>query len=245
MSRWLQTILMVQKEPHKAITTHCKHGIKYPVPDNQGVIHDTWVIPEPDIYRLIIRSQMPRAEQFEDWVFNEVLPAIRKTGAYGVVPDFVRRFNDNWMNVDRGHFSILSELFVRLYGKFEMVGYKIPDKVINGKIIRPDVSVGKLFASYLKENHPEIENKFKYYNHTFPNDFEVKARQYEDELLPIFIKFVETGWIPQRAERYFKERDPIALNYLPKVIEGKQQKPDKLPSQKRGILKIKEKLSEL
>lgn len=37
---------------------------------------------EPNLYRVIFRSNKPEARQFQDWVFNEVLPAIRKTGSY-------------------------------------------------------------------------------------------------------------------------------------------------------------------
>ena len=39
-------------------------------------------IPEGDVYRLITHSKLPSAEKFESWVFDEVLPAIRKTGGY-------------------------------------------------------------------------------------------------------------------------------------------------------------------
>ena len=42
----------------------------------------TNIIPEGDIYRLIIGSKLPNAEKFERWVFDEVLPSIRKHGAY-------------------------------------------------------------------------------------------------------------------------------------------------------------------
>lgn len=42
------------------------------------------IIPEGDLYRLIIRSKLPAAEQFEEWVFDEVLPSIRKTGKYEI-----------------------------------------------------------------------------------------------------------------------------------------------------------------
>lgn len=41
-------------------------------------------INEPNLYRLIFRSNKPQAQAFADWVYNEVLPSIRKTGAYGV-----------------------------------------------------------------------------------------------------------------------------------------------------------------
>lgn len=42
------------------------------------------IINEPNLYRLIFRSNKPQAQAFADWVYNEVLPAIRKTGGYGV-----------------------------------------------------------------------------------------------------------------------------------------------------------------
>lgn len=39
-------------------------------------------INEPNLYRVIFRSNKLEAKQFQDWVFNEVLPTIRKTGRY-------------------------------------------------------------------------------------------------------------------------------------------------------------------
>ena len=43
---------------------------------------NTLIIPERDVYRLIMRSRLPSAERFEEWVVGEVLPQIRKTGSY-------------------------------------------------------------------------------------------------------------------------------------------------------------------
>ncbi|WP_423717275.1 MULTISPECIES: P22AR C-terminal domain-containing protein [unclassified Haemophilus] len=43
-------------------------------------------INEPNLYRLIIKSRKPEAEPFEAWVFEEVLPQIRKTGKYQLQP---------------------------------------------------------------------------------------------------------------------------------------------------------------
>ena len=39
-------------------------------------------ITEGDVYRLIVHSKLPSAERFEHWVFDEVLPSIRKHGVY-------------------------------------------------------------------------------------------------------------------------------------------------------------------
>ncbi|ENT5688801.1 BRO-N domain-containing protein [Salmonella enterica] len=43
-------------------------------------------VSEPNLYRVIFRSNKPEAKQFQDWVFNDVLPAIRKTGRYQKQP---------------------------------------------------------------------------------------------------------------------------------------------------------------
>jgi len=43
-----------------------------------------YFINEPNLYRVIFRSDKPEAKQFQDWVFNDVLPNLRKNGVYGV-----------------------------------------------------------------------------------------------------------------------------------------------------------------
>ena len=67
--------------PRHAISRHCKGGMKRAVLTNGGMQTINF-IPEGDLYRLIIRSKLPAAERFEKWVFDEVLPTIRKYGAY-------------------------------------------------------------------------------------------------------------------------------------------------------------------
>lgn len=67
--------------PHKAIQTHCKGVLKRNIPTNGGK-QEMLFIPEGDIYRLAAKSELPNAEQFESWIFDEVLPSIRKHGAY-------------------------------------------------------------------------------------------------------------------------------------------------------------------
>ena len=43
-------------------------------------------IPEGDVYRLVIHSRLETAVRFERWVFDEVLPTLRKTGVYAMLP---------------------------------------------------------------------------------------------------------------------------------------------------------------
>ncbi|GAA5106751.1 hypothetical protein GCM10023211_06950 [Orbus sasakiae] len=42
-------------------------------------------IDEPNLYRLTTKSKMPNSEKFEEWVFEIILPTIRKTGSYSVI----------------------------------------------------------------------------------------------------------------------------------------------------------------
>ena len=43
-------------------------------------------VDEPNLYRCIFQSRKPEAEKFQDWVTEEVLPEIRKTGSYTSIP---------------------------------------------------------------------------------------------------------------------------------------------------------------
>lgn len=79
--------------PSKAIQTHCRNILKWKVGVKTGVKSDgtdsiqrmeMLFISESDLYRLIMRSQLPNAEKFSDWVCEEVLPSIRQTGSYSI-----------------------------------------------------------------------------------------------------------------------------------------------------------------
>jgi prophage antirepressor-like protein len=73
--------LLEYSNPHEAVRTHCK-GVREILIPSAGGDQMTKVMPERDVYRLIMRSKMPAAEAFEEWVVGEVLPSIRKTGSY-------------------------------------------------------------------------------------------------------------------------------------------------------------------
>ncbi|AXU54387.1 TPA: Bro-N domain-containing protein [Clostridioides difficile] len=67
-----------------AVKKHCKWVAKcdIPHPQSNSKVLKVNVIPEGDMYRLISNSELPNAEKFERWVFDEVLPSIRETGEY-------------------------------------------------------------------------------------------------------------------------------------------------------------------
>ncbi|WP_243466204.1 BRO-N domain-containing protein [Sodalis glossinidius] len=59
-----------------------KKGVTKLVTPTDGDMQELNYVNEPNLYRLIFRSNKPEAKQFQDWVFDDVLPTIRKTGKY-------------------------------------------------------------------------------------------------------------------------------------------------------------------
>ena len=73
--------LLGYNQPEHAITRHCKECTFHTLPTAGGTQQKKF-IPEGDLYRLIIRSKLPAAVEFEKWVCDTVLPSIRKYGGY-------------------------------------------------------------------------------------------------------------------------------------------------------------------
>lgn len=75
--------------PADAIKQHCKGVAKrYPL-STAGGTQEVRLLSEPDVLRLVVASKLPAAERFERWVFEVLLPTVRRTGQYGVQRDFL------------------------------------------------------------------------------------------------------------------------------------------------------------
>lgn len=81
------------RRPKDAINAHCKGAVKRRLLTNGGA-QEMKMISEGDVYRLISHSRLPSAEKFESWIFDDVLPTIRKTGGYVANEDM---FVDNYL----------------------------------------------------------------------------------------------------------------------------------------------------
>ncbi len=70
-------------DPTNAMKQHCRGVVKrHPIVDSLGRTQKVRVLTEADMFRLVVSSTLPSAEAFERLVFEEILPAIRKTGSY-------------------------------------------------------------------------------------------------------------------------------------------------------------------
>ncbi|EFQ8338014.1 hypothetical protein HZV21_005112 [Salmonella enterica] len=84
-----------------------------------SAIQQLTFINEPNLYRVIFRSNKPEARQFQDWVFNDVLPTIRKTGRYHHPVATPRRTAEP---LTRSDMKNLNHLVVMMTRRFSRVG---------------------------------------------------------------------------------------------------------------------------
>lgn len=71
-----------------AIARHCKSQgvVIHDVIDSMGRTQQMKFISEGNIYRLTAKSQMPKADEFESWIFDDVVPSVINTGSYSLQP---------------------------------------------------------------------------------------------------------------------------------------------------------------
>ncbi|WP_432481659.1 BRO-N domain-containing protein [Moraxella sp. ZY200743] len=89
------------ENPRRTIDLHCKeNGIqKIPTP-TKGGLQNLSYINQPNLLRLIVKSRKPEAQKFEEWVFEEVLPTILKTGTYTTPTVQSNQLSDkDWTNL--------------------------------------------------------------------------------------------------------------------------------------------------
>lgn len=121
--------------------TNCK-GLEY-----RGNLLN--LIPEGDIYRLIFSSKLPSAQKFEEWVMDEVLPSIRKTGKYEIQDfnEFPELLNDMNQLVEDMKYKI-EEQDKQIEEIKHLVGIRAKDVFDYGKIIKEHLGISKVNKDY-------------------------------------------------------------------------------------------------
>lgn len=128
--------------------TNCK-GLEY-----RGNLLN--LIPEGDIYRLIFSSKLPSAQLFEEWVMDEVLPQIRKTGKYEIqtnnelpqlLNDMTQLVKDMGDRIEKQNIQI-NEQDRQIEEIKHLVGIRAKDVFDYGKIIKEHLGINKVNKDY-------------------------------------------------------------------------------------------------
>ncbi len=137
--------------PAKAMADHCKGVTKrYPLP-TAGGMQEIRIISEPDVLRLIVGSRLPAAERFERWVFEEVLPAIRRTGGYGIGTTKADDIAQEAARIVLAHLGMVPEQIGILDGKVDRLLTVTTELAMNRRVTIP-VNVVRKHLSVLQED---------------------------------------------------------------------------------------------
>lgn len=139
----------------KALQDHCKQGgVTKRYTPTKSADQEMTFINEPNLYRLIIKSRKPEAEPFESWVFEEVLPQIRKTGKYQLqpkqlsLPEPEKKFTFEFTEYE------LEQLVWLWCGHKQM-------NTLLGDMIKPLETIGSYFTGMVISHHQEYQRQYK------------------------------------------------------------------------------------
>jgi hypothetical protein len=150
------------------------------------------------------------AVQVSEWVVNW-MSGKGSPATPAALPYHIQRHMDNSASVPAGYFSILQEMTLTLIAPLEQAGYSATNKIV------PDISQGRMFCKYLRDNHGIDTDSLPQYMHRYPDGRVVPAKLYPESILGDFRKFLREVWFQTRAESYFREKAPDALPYLDRI----------------------------
>jgi prophage antirepressor-like protein len=190
-----------------------------------GKLRDVMVLEEPGIYQLIFSSKLPAAEKFQDWVFEKVLPSIRKTGGYG----------------QRQELSEVETLKIELEtAKIELERERIVstnDRIIEelrleqNQIEYAQYSAGKLTGKQIRERLLDDMAAFI--------DRFVQVKGVMPKVRDLHQKF-QSRKIPDEQGNLVKINSAILRSLLPEVLERCECDQESIPS---GVTKLRVRVS--
>lgn len=181
------------RRPKDAITVHCKGAVKRRLLTNGGA-QEMKMISEGDVYRLISHSRLPSAGKFESWIFDDVLPTIRRTGGYVsneemFIENYLPFLNEPYKNLFRLQMTFISKLNERIRNDKPLVDFAL--HVANSEDLIDMNAMAKLAADenfnigrtrlfrWLKEMGVLMSNNLPYQRYIDRRYFVVKESVFE------------------------------------------------------------------
>lgn len=172
-------------------------------------LQGTWVHPQVAIH-LAQWCSATFAVKVSRWV-SDWMSGVSRPGKSNL-PYHLQRYVENNASVPAGYFSILAELSIMLIAPLEALGYRLPAKMV------PDISSGRIFCKWLRDVKGVDTDALPMYFHRYPDGRLVPAKLYPNDLLADFRAHIINDWLPKHAQEYFRSRDAVALEYLPKLL---------------------------
>ena len=207
-----------------ALIRHCKGIVKHDTLTNGGVQALSF-ISEGDVYRLVAHSRLPSAEKFESWIFDEVLPTIRRTGGYVANEDiFIENYlpflDEPYRNLFRLQMMAINQLNERIRHDQPLVEFanqvsnseNLIDMNAMAKLaVEEKIPIGRnrLFR-WLRENGILMSDNLPYQKYIDRGYFAVKETVFEvDSMTRTYQQTLVTGkgqhFIVGLLKKYYNE----------------------------------------
>lgn len=201
-----------------AVNRHCKkEGVAFHEVLTPGGKQQRKFINEGNLYRLIVNSKLPTAERFERWVFEEVLPSIRKHGGY-LTPETVEQVLTDPDTIIRLATDLKQERLKRQQAEFLIEKQK--PKVLFADAVETSESsilIGQLAKLITQNGYPVGQNRlFKWLRE---NGFLGKAGSHYNEPTQYA---VERGWFEVKERTINNPDGSVRITRTTKVT-GKGQ----------------------
>lgn len=165
-------------------------------------------INEPGLYQLIMRSNLPGAEKFQEWVVEEVLPALRKTGSYSIAPQqkqikphYVRRVEELMEQLP----AVPDGYWCVLHKSVEVLFYV--EQCLEMPVNQTDLldgSIGRKWSDYRKGQ--EWAGDRVPFEYRFPDGRKVKPWCYGLHELGHFAQWLEKEYRRNHLPKYLKSK---------------------------------------
>ena len=200
------------RRPKDAITAHCKGAVKRRLLTNGGA-QEMKMISEGDVYRLISHSRLPSAEKFESWIFDDVLPTIRRTGGYVsneemFIENYLPFLDEPYKNLFRLQMTFISKLNERIRKDKPLVDFAL--HVADSEDLIDMNAMAKLAADeHFKIGRTRLFRWLKYMGVLMANN------------LP-YQQFIDRGYFAVKESVF--EVDGMKKTYQQTLVTGKGQR---------------------
>ena len=185
--------------------TELIQSVRGGLPENQG----TWVHPLVAINLaqwLSPKFAVQVSRWVHDWMSGKGVPQEPVP-----LPHHLQRYILNDPKIPPGFFSILQETALGIIGPLYSIGFTIPKGWV------PDISVGRAFCKWLREEKKFNTSTLPTYEHDYLDGRVVDANLYPDSLLADYRYWLRCVWLPENGVKYFKKKDPGSLVFLDKL----------------------------
>ena len=149
-------------KPQNALATHVDEEDKSTAPI-QGTAYETRavIINESGLYALVLSSKLEQARVFKRWVTSEVLPAIRRTGRYELLPQEVKLLASQADYCQQVLRSVSCYTMTQVAKELSMTVYDLTRRLLQRGIIYFQSSQYMLYADFARKGYAKTRTDWR------------------------------------------------------------------------------------